>query len=82
MTIPGHPIRVAAGIRTERRRSPHSKKLVRSHISASAVRPREARCRQLSVLCNLRMRPVMGDDIARRYALATSAAGTGVKPVK
>src|ERR1700738_3339753 len=33
-------------------------------------------CGQLSVLCNLRMRPVIGDDIARRYARATSAAGT------
>ena len=41
-----------------------------------------ARHCQLSVLCNLRMRPLIGDDIARRYARATSATGIGVKPVK
>jgi hypothetical protein len=37
---------------------------------------------QESVLCSLRMRPVIGVEIARRYASATSAARTGVKPVK
>jgi hypothetical protein len=37
---------------------------------------------QESVLCSLRTRPVIGVEIARRYASATSAAGTGVKPVK
>jgi hypothetical protein len=35
-----------------------------------------------SVLCSLRMRPVIRVEIAYRYACVTSATGSGVRPVK